>query len=313
MKNNKLRSIKEALSIDFCKIKASLIAILLGLVAAGILIAVSKTNPLAVFYSLVAGSFNKLYYKQTLISIGIYTLAGIAVAISFKAGLFNIGVSGQMLLGGGISAYLGVLAFNHNSTHNVLGLFTPLILASVIGASAAAVAGALKAFFKVHEVVSTILFNWIFYYIIKYLFRFNNLKVHVNNKVNSDRISDYWRIWFRNKSGGGHDAWIVAIIIAIIAVAILFVIVQKSKLGFNIKVIGSNLNAASYSGIKVKLNIILTMTISGFLAGLAGAVLYLGQNVSFPDINGLPNYGFIAIVQILFSFEYVVLNNKDHF
>lgn len=137
------------------KIKASLFAILIGLIIGIIPIAVSGGDAITSYVALFTKPFNEFKFNSTLIYISIFILIGAGIGVSFKTGLFNIGAAGQMLMAGAVTTMIGIkFDFPKEVAIPVL-----IIIAMIVGAFTASIAGFLKAQFNVHEVVSTILLN----------------------------------------------------------------------------------------------------------------------------------------------------------
>jgi ABC-type uncharacterized transport system permease subunit len=213
------------------------------------------------------GIGNVLIYAATII------LTGLSVGFAFKTGLFNIGAAGQMAAGAFFAIYVGV---KWTSLGEFQWVFA--VIAAIIGGALwGLIPGLLKAFFNVHEVVATIMMNWIavFGAFIAYDkadlmggTTQNAQKVTTNGALPSlylDKIFD-------------NSALNIGIILAIVAAIIIHIVLNKTTFGYELKAVGLNKDAAKYAGINSKRNIVLSMTIAGALAGLAAAVLYLNTN-----------------------------------
>lgn len=197
-----------------------------------------------------------------------YIFAGLAVAIGFRAGLFNIGAEGQFLMGALGSAYLG---------YSITGLpwFVHLPLALFGGAAAGAVWGAipgyLKARFGAHEVVNTIMMNWIAFRLSDWLL-LGPMKASGYRPLtpNVEATAELPR--FLPDPARFNWGFPLALLFAVLVWWFLF----KTTLGFEIRAVGANPDAAKYAGISVTRNFVFVMTLSGALAGLAGAAQVLG-------------------------------------
>ncbi|HAQ08832.1 MAG TPA: ABC transporter permease [Bacillus bacterium] len=272
----------------------SLISIILGLVAGGILMLFIGSNPIEGYSYLMQGALKNLErIGNTLATATPLVFTGLSVAFAFRTGLFNIGASGQMLIGGLFATAIG-LTFDFSRP--VLLLF--MILAGLIGGALwAFIPGLLKAKFNVHEVVSTIMMNWIAYWTVYYVvpgyFKGEFLETESKKLAESATL----RTPFLTDMFDG--SYInLGIFLAVIGVIIIGFIINKTTLGFELKAVGFNRHAAEYAGMKVNRNIILSMLISGALAGVGGVVLYTG-NASSIQIGILPFQGYDGIAVAL--------------
>lgn len=283
-------------------ILSSFLAIFAGLlVGLVIMIITNPQDSLGAFITILIGpletglkSIGKaLFYATPLI------LTGLAVGFAFKTGLFNIGASGQLLFGAFVGVYIGV-------KWPFLGSFqwlVALIFSGLAGALWASIPGLLKAYRHVNEVVSTIMMNFISLYLVNYLVV---KTIYFRLRTESQRIHDTAiipsfgldKIFGERSVNGGF-------IIAILAVIIIYIILEKTVFGYELKAVGFNREASKYAGINEKRSIVLSMIISGFLAGLAGGVIYLvGTGKAIKVVEILPNEGFTGI-----SVALIGLNN----
>lgn len=272
----------------------SLISILLGLVAGGILMLFIGSNPIEGYSYLLQGALKNLErIGNTLATATPLIFTGLSVAFAFRTGLFNIGASGQMLIGGLFASAIG-LTFDFSRPI----LLLVMILAGLLGGALwALVPGVLKAKFNVHEVVSTIMMNWIAYWTIYYVIPsyFKGEFLETESKKLSEAAT--LRTPFLTEMFDG--SYInLGIFLAVIAVIIIGFIINKTTLGFELKAVGFNRHAAEYAGMQVNRNIVLSMLISGGLAGLGGVALYTG-NASTIQIGILPFQGYDGIAVAL--------------
>lgn len=270
----------------------SFLAVVLGLVAGAILMAIMGNNPVDGYIYLFQGGLKNIERAgNTLATSAPLILTGLSVAFAFKTGLFNIGAAGQMLFGGFCATAVGL----------TFGLPTPVIvpvmvLAGIIGGALwAFIPGLLKAKFNVHEVVSTIMMNWIAYWIIYYAIP-AYFKASETESKKLPEGATLQAKWLTNLFEGSFIN--SGIFIAILAVIVIAFILNKTVLGYELKAVGFNRHAAEYAGIAVNRNIILSMMISGALAGLAGVVEYTGNATSI-QIGILPSQGFDGIAVAL--------------
>lgn len=204
----------------------------------------------------------------------IYGITSLGVGFSFKAGLFNIGASGQMMMGGITSLLiLGKYLKGGTSGGNDGIGFLIMLAAMLAGFIYAAIAGFLKAYFKIHEVVSTILLNWIAVYIGQFLFsaKFDIKKLGMpGNESTTSAIFDFTGNIFNSK-----NIIIFGMVVFILLVLSLFFMFRYTSLGYKIKMNGINKDASSYAGVNQKLTTILSLGFSGALSGLAGFIFFL--------------------------------------
>jgi simple sugar transport system permease protein len=272
----------------------SLISILLGLVAGGILMLFIGSNPIEGYSYLLQGALKNLErIGNTLATATPLVFTGLSVAFAFRTGLFNIGASGQMLIGGLLASAVGL---TYDLSRPVL-LIVMILVGMLGGALWAFVPGLLKAKFNVHEVVSTIMMNWIAYWTVYYVipgyFKGEFLETESKKLAESATL----RIpWLTDMFQGSYIN--LGLFLAVIAVIIIAFIIDKTTLGFELKAVGFNRFAAEYAGMKVNRNIILSMLISGALAGLGGVALYTG-NASSIQIGILPSQGYDGIAVAL--------------
>ncbi|EGT3600085.1 ABC transporter permease [Clostridium perfringens] len=272
----------------------SLMAILLGLIAGAILMAIMGHNPIDGYSFLFQGGLMNIErIGNTLATATPLILTGLSLAFAFRTGLFNIGAPGQMLMGGFFATAVGL----------TVKLPTPILLPLMIiagifgGALWAFIPGALKAKFNVHEVVSTIMMNWIAYWIVYYMvpmyfkgefLETESAQLPATATLRIQALTDFFQGSFIN----------MGILIAIVSVFAIWFILNKTVLGYELKAVGFNRDAAEYSGISVNRNIVLSMMIAGALAGLAGVVQYTGNATSI-QIGVMPTQGFDGIAVAL--------------
>jgi simple sugar transport system permease protein len=235
---------------------------------------------------------------QTLLTTAPLILTGLAVAFAFRCGLFNIGGQGQYIVGAVTGVYIGSRFTELGSFQHIL---FAMVLASLAGALWGAIAGFLKATTGAHEVITTIMLNWIAYWGASYLLgRDGPLQNHVDKSIPiSDDIAQGAQLpvfWGEAALQGLH----VGIFIAISALFVFYLILHRTTLGYEVRAVGFNPEAARYGGISVSRNFILAMGISGLFAGLAGAIDILGwqHKLGVLDVQ-VSNIGFIGIAVAL--------------
>ena len=235
---------------------------------------------------------------QTLLTTTPLILTGLAVAFAFRCGLFNIGGQGQYLMGAIVGVYVGSRCVVMAHIQHVLLAIT---LAALAGAFWGAIAGFLKATVGAHEVITTIMLNWIAYWGGSYLFgRDGPLQNHVDKSIPiSDDIAPGAKlsaIWGNPALQALHSG----IFFAIAALIVFYIILNRTTLGYEVRAVGFNPEAARYGGISVGRNFIVAMAISGLFAGLAGGLDILGWQFRLGVLDvQVSNIGFIGIAVAL--------------
>ncbi|MFP7296161.1 ABC transporter permease [Neobacillus niacini] len=271
----------------------SLISIILGLIAGGLLMLFIGASPVEGYTYLFQGALKNISrIGDTLATATPLIFTGLAVAFAFRTGLFNIGAAGQMLIGGLLATAVG-LTFDLSRPILIL----VMLLAGILGGALwAFIPGYFKARFNVHEVVSTIMMNWIAYWTVYYVVpAYFKGGTETESKLISETASLKTPVLSEMFQGSYIN---LGIFFAIIAVIVIAFIINKTTLGFELKAVGFNRHAAEYAGMKVNRNIILSMLISGALAGLGGVALYTG-NASSIQIGILPTQGYDGIAVAL--------------
>lgn len=271
-----------------------LLAIVTAVILGGLIIKSVGGDPFAAYRGLVQGAFgSKKALSETAVWATPYIFAGLAVAFAFKGGLFNIGAEGQLAFGAVTAALIGY-ALPKWIGHDIPAfIHIPLAvgLGMLAGALWAAIPGALKAYTGGHEVINTIMMNYIALNITSFLLNGpmkdpNPLNVVARTPViaKSARIPpifDGLRI---------HWGFVLALLVAVL----IWWILQKTTLGFEIRTVGANPDAAKYAGMNVKRIIVISMAVSGALAGLAGAIEVTALNYRH-ELGFSVGYGFDAI------------------
>lgn len=243
-------------------------AVVLALLIGAVILVVSGADPIEAYAALFEGAFGSpVAITRTLEKATPLIFGGLAVAFAFKAGLFNIGAQGQLLFGALTAAVVG---FGIHGVPPILHALLALIAGGLAGALYGAIPGALKVYTGAHEVITTIMLNYIAINITDY-FADGPLKDTSPGNIvaRTPEILDSARI----PSLVGIP---IGFILAIIAAVVIWWLLYFTITGFEIRTVGLNPHAARYAGMKVAFTIILTMVISGFLAGLGGAVETLG-------------------------------------
>jgi simple sugar transport system permease protein len=282
-----LRSALDAILIPF-------LAILTAVILGGIIIISVGGNPYLAYYGLIQGSFGSAKaLSETAVWATPFIFAGLAVALAFKGGLFNIGAEGQLALGATFSALIGYalpewLGFD---IPTIIHLPLAIIVGMTAGAIWAGIVGFLKAYTGGHEVINTIMMNYIALNTISYLLN-GPMKDRTPSNVSARTplIADSARMPTIFEGFRIHWGFVLALLVAVF----IWWLLNKTTLGFEIRTVGANPDAAKYAGINVKRIIIVTMGLSGMLAGMAGSLEVTGLNFRH-ELGFSIGYGFDAI------------------
>jgi ABC-type uncharacterized transport system permease subunit len=222
------------------------------------------------YRSLFVGAFGSIYaLSETLFAATPLILAGLAVALGFRAGLFNIGVTGQMLIGGMAAIWVGL----HIPLPAILHIPLALVAAIIGGAIWAGISGLLKARTGAHEVITTIMLNFIALFLVEYLLKTPAFQEPGRNNPQSEMLPESAQFPF---IFGGDYRVSIGLLIALAAVLFVYWLLFRSSLGFEFRAVGFNPTAGKYAGMKVASLYVLVMAISGSLAGVAGANQAMG-------------------------------------
>lgn len=287
------------------------VSIILGFVVAAFVLKAGGFDPFEAYKIMFHGIFGKFnYISYTIIKSTPIILTGLSVAFAFKTGLFNIGAEGQFIVGATASAITGY--FLNLPPY----LQIPVVLMS--GALAAAlwggVAGFLKSKFGIHEVISTIMLNWVALYLQNYIVMLTGFRKpgsEVSYDINVSSSITFLEEWKYSDAGVAFSEahpfigeflrppFNAGIFIAILAAIIIYFILNKTTLGHQLRAVGFNKNAAEYGGINVKKNMTIAMAISGALAGMAGSLHVMGVSKNIAILAAMEGYGFDGIAVAL--------------
>jgi general nucleoside transport system permease protein len=243
-----------------------LIAVILGFLVGALFIIAQGKSPIDALQAIYDGAFNGFRpFGRTLEKATPLVLTGLAIIIALKAGLFNIGAQGQLIMGAVFSAYVG---FRFHGLPTAVHVPLALLVGGIAGAVPAAFAGFLKAKRSVHEVITTIMLNSIIIGLADWLAsRPWRAKTAAFSKTETVQPSAVI---------GKIGRLPVGFFLAVGAALALWIIVTKTTFGFRLATVGGNRNAAHYAGVNVSITTITAMALSGLLAGLGGAIETLG-------------------------------------
>ncbi|MDO5348513.1 MAG: ABC transporter permease [Lachnospiraceae bacterium] len=283
-----------------------LFAIVLSLLAGAVIILFQGKNPLTAYQNLLQGSgllpkATYAGYKSMLTDFTSFMnawtpmlFASLSVAVALRAGLFNIGVSGQMLCAG----FLTTITVGYSSLSAPLAKPLVLVVGILVGALVGGLIGWLKYQFNINEVVSSIMINYIAQYVISFF-----INTYYVNPVSrqSNAVSKAARLTLMDTPVGNLKMDIpLGIVLAVLTAFAVKFLLDRTTFGYELKCVGTSRNAARYAGIHVGRNMIAAMVFSGGLAGLSGVTYFLGYFGSIQP-RVLPSTGFDAIAVSLLA------------
>lgn len=281
-----------AFSSFMATISAIILGMLLGFI---IMIFANPSNAIAGFGYILTGGMMRiqdvLYYAIPII------MTGLAVGFAFKMGMFNIGASGQYTMGMFFAMYVCFMFELPPIIH-----CTACVLAGMVGGALwGIIPGIFKAYLNVNEVITSIMFNYIGMYLVDMMIQ-SNAAMYVASKTRTAYLPESAQLMSLGIKGSSLN---VAIIAAVLIAIALYIVLNKTTFGYELKATGLNANAAVYAGMSGKRNIVITMAISGAMAGLGGAFAILapsviqGSSMTYEPINIVTQAGFTGIAVAL--------------
>ncbi len=293
-KSINLNSIRK--NINFSSFTSALMAILLGLIFGFFVMLFAKPSSALEGFQLIAiGGFRRLgdvFYFATPI-----LMTGLSVGFAFKMGLFNIGASGQYTMGMFFALMVGFNLDLPGGLHWIVGVLAGMIGGMIWGF----IPGIFKAMLNVNEVITSIMFNYIGMYLVDMWIR-NSSVMYNSNMTRTNYLPPSAQIPSLGFTGTNVN---YGIVLAILIGILLYIILQKTTFGYELKATGYNKHAAEYAGMKGKTNIIITMMIAGALSGLGGAFAILapsgifGSSMTYEPVNIIAANGFNGIAVAL--------------
>ena len=301
--NNKNIKAKRRIAFKNSTITFTIISILLGLLVGAIVLALAGYNPLEAYQKIVQGIFKTpRNMGWAIVNSTPIILTGLGVCFAFKTGLFNMGAEGQFIIGTVVGFMMGYLL----DLPPVIHVFVTVVVAIIAGFIYGGIAGFVKAKFGIHEVISTIMLNWIAFY-------FQNFIVYrykMPNSMSSHNINESAKITLVQNAAQKYDGFFgqffkapihMGIFFAIICAILIYYILEKTSLGYKLKAVGLNKEASKYGGINVDAKIVQSMAISGAICSLAGVSQILGYTYSLPILSSMENFGFDGLAVALLA------------
>lgn len=288
---NKKKSILES------SVLYTIIAIIVGFIIGAIFLLIAGISPAVAYGKLIDSIFSKpKYMVWTLIYASPLIFTGLSVAFSFRTGVFNIGAEGQFVVGSLAACVIGILFDLPAWIHVPLCI----IAAAAAGAVWSLLVGLLKVKRGIHEVLSFIMFNWIAFYLSNYVVNLAAIHKEGGGEATKD-VKNTARILLpeglRDLSGCSAANW--GFVIAIVAAILIWIVIEKTTLGYKLKAVGFNSSAALYAGVNSDRSVLTALGISGALAGLGGAVQLLGMSGRLSQFAGQEGFGFEGITVAL--------------
>ena len=273
------------------------IAIVIGFLVGAVLLALAGISPAAAYGKLITGVFGQVkYITWSVVYAAPLILTGLSVAFSFRTGVFNIGAEGQFVVGSLAACVVGIVVELPAPLHVLLCI----VAAVAAGALWGAIVGLLKVKRGINEVLSYIMFNWIAFYLSNYVVNIKAIHRTGGGEATKD-VADSARIMapeFITKLTRCTAAnW--GFVIAVVAAVLIWFIITKTTLGYQLRAVGFSKTAAEYGGINTSKMFLTAMSISGGLAGLGGAVQILGMSGRLSQFASQEQYGFQGITVAL--------------
>lgn len=296
-------------------ITKNILAIVMGFIGGAIALGFSGFNPGSAYAMMFQSVFTSpSNMMQVLVKAMPSILTGLSVAFAFKTGLFNIGGEGQYLMG----AIAAVLVAGKLNMPPVISVIVIMIVAIAAGGLYGALSGYLKARFGIHEVITTIMLNWIAFYFNNYIIQLPGIGIkntEYSIQIHKSAWTNVLYGWANSSAGSkylnGHPILSsillgtdvnYGILIAIAMAFVIWFVLRKTTLGFQLRAVGSNKQAAKFAGIHIEKNIVLSMFFAGGLAGLAGGLQMAGTLPhSLMTLSALPGYGFNGLTVALMA------------
>lgn len=270
------------------ELASSLAAVAVALLAGALVILISGDDPVVAYRALARGAFGGVRpLSETLVAATPLIFGGLAFSLAFRAGLFNIGVEGQLILGGLAAGWVGAQALG---IPIILHLPLAIAAAAVFGGLWGAIPGALKARTGAHEVITTIMLNYLAYRISAYAVGSNGPLKGAASLPATDPVVPNATL-ARLVTGERVN---VGLLLGLLMAGVLWYLLFRTTFGYRVRAVGLSRGAAAYGGIGWGRTITLAMLGSGLLAGLGGAAEVLGLQGRYYD-RFSPGYGFTAI------------------
>jgi simple sugar transport system permease protein len=282
---------------DLLEVVVAAAAVVLSLLVGAAIIGLAGRDPIQVFGVLFEEALGQpLGLGQVLFKTTTLTFTGLAAAFAFRTGLFNIGGEGQLYLGAFVAAVVG--AALPASTPSFLAIPLLLLTAFAGGGAAALIPGLLKAKRGTHEVISTMMASFILLAVVNYLLNLVRVPETVRTEaiVASGRLPLFSALAPSMRGSDGN----ASLLIAVLTVALVWYAIERTRLGYELRAVGLGAKAAEYGGVDIEARVLLSLVVSGGLAGLGGINFVLGSPGYFEQ-NFAPYQGYLGIAVALLA------------
>lgn len=277
----------------------TILSILIGFIVGAFFLVIMGISVPSAYGTLLKSVFSSMKNISYCIVYGTpYIVVGLSVAFSFRTGVFNIGAEGQFVMGSMAACVVGIL---FGSLPAIILIPLCFIAAAAAGALWGIIVGFLKNKWGINEVLSMIMFNWIAFYLSNYIADFP--AIHNEGSAEATRnVSEHARTLLPAGLIEKFNLCPTAnwgILVAILLTIVVYFIIEKTTLGYELKAVGFNKSAAEYGGISVNRSILTALAISGALAGLGGSLQLLGMGGRISIFTSQEGFGFAGIVVAL--------------
>lgn len=276
----------------------TLFAILVGFFVGAVILVIAGMNPIEIYAKLFDSIFSApKHWVWSVVYATPLIFTGLGVAFSFRTGVFNIGAEGQFVVGSLAAAIVGI----NCDLPSFLLVPLCLISAALAGAVWSAAAGLLKVKRGINEVLSFIMLNWIAFYLSNYVVNLPGIKAP-SKEATIDILENAQMLFplsIRQMTGCKSANY--GILIAVAAAVVIWYIINKTTLGYELRSVGFNRHAADYGGINANASIMKALAISGAMSGLGGAIQIMGNAMRIAQFAGQEGYGFQGITVALIA------------
>lgn len=275
----------------------TVLSIIIGFLVGAIMLLIAGIDPIVAYEKLIDGVFSKpKFITYSIVYAAPYIFTGLSVAFAFKTGVFNIGAEGQFVMGSLAAVLVGIFLDLPPVIHAIVAI----TLAAIVGSVWGALVGLLKITRGINEVLSYIMFNWIAYYISNFIVTHRGVKE--NSTESTKVVKDSARI-ITPKLAELTNCSVMnyGIFMAIIAAIILWFIIKKTTLGYELRAVGLSKTASEYAGISSSKVFMISMAVSGILASIGGAVQTLGMAGRISQFAAQESFGFDGITVALIA------------
>ncbi len=276
----------------------TLLAIILGFLFGAIFLAIMGLSVGQAYGRLINSVTTLKGFSYVIVYSIPYIMTGLSVAFSFKTGVFNIGCEGQFVMGSMAAAVVGILL---GDLPGIVLIPLCFLAAMAAGALWGAIVGFLKTKWGINEVLSMIMFNWIAFYLSNFIAGIpaihNDGSAEATKSISEHASTLLSKDLIKNMGLAPTANW--GILVAIAMTVVIWIIIEKTTLGYELKAVGANRYSAEYGGINVNRSILLALAISGAMAGLGGALQLMGMGSRISVFSSQEGFGFAGIVVAL--------------